>query len=261
MAGTDKTRAAELASGSAPAVILVAPQLGENIGMVARAMLNCGLLDLRLVRPRDGWPNPAAESTASGALAVIEGARVYERLADAVAGLNRVYATTARARGMVKPVLTPRAAAQELRAAEDRGEETGLLFGPERSGLDNDDLTFADGLVSVPLNPAFSSLNLAQAVLLLGYEWRMAQDETPERELAAGDSHPATKSELNNFLSRLEQNLDETGFFHPVEKRYIMVRNLRNLFQRAEATEQELRTLHGVISALRGAKLGKGTKD
>ncbi len=260
MAGTDKTRAAEFAAGPAPAVILVAPQLGENIGMVARAMLNCGLLDLRLVRPRDGWPNPAAESTASGALAVIEGARVHDSLAEAVAGLNRVYATTARARDMVKPVLTPRAVAKELRAAEAKGEATGLLFGPERSGLDNEDLTYADALVSVPLNPAFSSLNLAQAVLLLGYEWRLAADETPERALAVGDSRPATKAELNSFLSRFEQALDDSGFFHPVEKRYIMVRNLRNLFQRAEATEQELRTLHGVISALMGAKRGKGPK-
>lgn len=261
MAGTDKTRAADFVPDRAPAVILVGPQLGENIGMVARAMLNCGLLDLRLVRPRDGWPNPAAEATASGALAVIEGARVYESLAEAVADLTRVHATTARARDMVKPVLTPRASAEELRAAEARGEATGLLFGPERSGLDNDDLTFADSLVTVPLNPAFSSLNLAQAVLLLGYEWRMAGDDTPGRALAVGESRPATKEELNNFLGRLEQNLDETGFFHPIEKRYIMVRNLRNVFQRAEATEQELRTLHGVISALRGAKLGKGPKE
>ena len=261
MAGTDKTKAAAHADSAAPAVILVGPQLGENIGMVARAMLNCGLLDLRLVRPRDGWPNPAAEATASGALAVIEGAKVYDELADAVSGLNRVYATTARARDMVKPVLTPRAVASELRAAEAAGDATGFLFGPERSGLDNHDLTFADALVTVPLNPAFSSLNLAQAVLLLGYEWRMAGDATPYRALPTGDSRPATKEELMNFLSRLEQALDDMGFFHPAEKRYIMVRNLRNVFQRAEATEQELRTLHGVVSALRGAKLGKGPQD
>jgi tRNA/rRNA methyltransferase len=169
MAGTDKGRS-PVTGG--PRVVLVDPQLGENIGMAARAMLNCGLTRLCLVRPRDGWPNPAAEAAAAGASEVLDGAAVYDATPDALAGCRRVYATTARPRDMVKPVLTPRAAAQDMRAAEGAGAATALLFGPERSGLTNDDLVLADRVIAVPLNPAFASLNLAQAVLIVGYEWR-----------------------------------------------------------------------------------------
>ena len=252
MAGTDKSKQAGGAADDAegPVVILVDPQLGENIGMVARAMLNCGLTRLRLVRPRDGWPNPAAVKAASGADQVLDGAVLCPDTKAAVADLRRVYATTARPRGMVKPIVTPRGAAREIHAAAGQGEAVGLLFGPERSGLTNDDLALADSVLAVPLNPAFASLNLAQAVLIVGYEWRLATDDTPARRLESGGASPAPKAELINFLERLERRLDETGFLTPVEKRPVMVRNIRNLFQRADLTEAEVRTLHGIVSAL-----------
>ncbi|MDH3593271.1 MAG: RNA methyltransferase [Rhodospirillales bacterium] len=253
MAGTDRSKTTRLGG---PAVVLVDPQLGENIGMVARAMLNCGLSELRLVRPRDGWPNEAAVSAAAGADTVLEHARLYDTTAAAVADLARVYAATARPRGMVKPVVTPRRAAAELRAALAEGLRAGLLFGPERSGLVNDDLALADTLLAVPLNPAFASLNLAMAVLLVGYEWFQVADATPPRRLEAGGQPPAGKAELVNFFQRLEAALDETGFLHPPEKRPGMVRNLRNMIQRLEPTDQDLRTLHGIISALRSGRRG-----
>lgn len=249
MAGTDQTKAARLGG---PAIVLVDPQLGENIGMVARAMLNCGLTDLRLVRPRDGWPNPTAVAAASGADLVLERARLFETTEAAVADLRRVYATTTRARGMLKPVLSPRRAVAEMRAAA-RGNSAaavGVLFGPERSGLVNDDIALADAVLAVPLNPAFASLNLAQAVLIIGYEWFQTLSEAPARELPLGPTRPATKAELINFFGRLERLLDEAGFLHPPERRPHMVRNLRNLLQRADLTEQDLRSLHGVLSAL-----------
>jgi len=251
MAGTDKGRPS-MTGG--PSIILVEPQLGENIGMVARAMLNCGLTRLSLVRPRDGWPNPAAEAAAAGANAVLDGASVYASTRDAVAGCRRVYATTARPRGMVKPVLTPRAAARDMRGLQARGAAVALLFGPERSGLTNDDLVLADRVIAVPLNPAFASLNLAQAVLIIGYEWFQAADPDPGENLARGVGLPAARAELLNFLARLERALDAGQFFHPPEKRAVMVRNLRNVFLRGDLTDAELRTLHGVVSALLKAK-------
>ncbi len=254
MAGTDKTKAA--AQGG-PAVILVDPQLGENIGMVARAMLNCGLVDLRLVRPRDGWPSRQAEAAASGADEVLERARVFYTLGDAIADLERLYAATARTRDMTNVMVTPRQAAIEVRAAEAAGGKVGLLFGPERSGLTSDDVALAGAIIQVPLNPAFSSLNLAQAVLLIGYEWYQAADETPARVLSMGANRPATKAELLNFFERLEEMLEDTGFLRPPERRPAMVRNLRALFTRADLTEQEVRSLHGVVSALIGKKRPK----
>ncbi len=251
MAGTDKTKAAVRGG---PAVILVEPQLGENIGMVARAMLNCGLGELRLVRPRDAWPNPAAENAASGAQEVLDGARIFESTVDAVADLRYLVATTARARDMTKPVVTPRQAAAELRRAEAERRPAGLLFGPERSGLTSDEVALADSVVRVPLNPAFSSLNLAQAVLLLGYEWFQLGAGAPAREVPMGASRPATKEELINFFERLEVALDETGYMYPPAKRPSMARNLRSLFTRVELSEREVRSLHGVLSALIGKK-------
>ena len=252
MAGTDRSRAARLGG---PAVILVEPQLGENIGMVARAMLNCGLTDLRLVRPRDGWPNPAAESAASGALAVVEGARVFETTAEAVADLQHLYVTSARQRGMVKPIVTPRRAAADLRTVEARGERAGIVFGPERTGLENDDMALGDVIIQVPLNPAFTSLNLAQAVLLIAYEWYQADDETPAHSLPLGGAEPAEKRQLLEFFERFERILDEMGFLYPPEKAPGMIRNLRTFFERAQPTAQEIRTWHGILSALLGAKL------
>ena len=253
MAGTDKTRKAVQGG---PVVVLVDPQLGENIGMAARAMLNCGLGELRLVRPRDGWPNEAAQSAASGADQVLDSAQLYDTTAEAVADLARVYAASARPRGLVKPLVTPRRAAGEMRAAVAEGLRVGLLFGPERSGLVNDDLALADTLLAVPLNPAFASLNLAMAVLLVGYEWFQAADDTPGRRLETGGQPPAEKAELVNLFQRLESALDETGFLHPPEKRPGMVRNLRNMIQRMDPTDQDLRTLHGIISALRSGRRG-----
>jgi tRNA/rRNA methyltransferase len=247
MSGTDSSKPAILGG---PAVILVRPQLGMNIGMVARAMLNCGLNDLRLVEPRDGWPNPAAESAASGAMAVLEGARLYDSTAAAIAGLHRVYATSARWRDIVKPIVTPRQAAAELRAAAAEGNAIGLLFGPERAGLLNEDVAVADAVIAVPLNPAFASLNLAQAVFIVGYEWFQAATDVPPRQLPFTGSRSATKAELINFFERLERALDTTNFFRPPEKRPSMVLNLRDIFARADLSEQEIRTLHGVVSAL-----------
>jgi tRNA/rRNA methyltransferase len=245
MAGTDRTRAP---TAGGPAVILVQPQLGENIGTAARAMANFGLTDLRLVNPRDGWPSEKALSASSGAVAVIEGARLYDDTAAAIADLRRVYAATTRHRDMIKPVVTPAAAAAEMRARPET--PTGVLFGPERAGLDNDDVALADTILAIPANPASSSLNLAMAVAVTGYEWFLAGDDTPERHLETGVTRPATKAELLGFFEHLERELDACGFLRVTEKRPTMVRNIRNLFQRAELTEQEVRSLRGIVSGL-----------
>jgi tRNA/rRNA methyltransferase len=254
MAGTDHRR--QVLQGG-PAVILVSPQLGENIGTAVRAMFNCGLTDLRLVAPRDGWPNAKAVSAASGADAVLDQARLYPSVEAAIAGLVHVYATTARDRYMVKRIMTPRAGAAEMRRLMAQGEGCGILFGPERTGLLNEHIALADTVLNVPLNPAFSSLNLAQAVLLVGYEWFVAGDDTPPEQLQTGHSVPASKEHLIRFFEHLEEALDDSGFLRAPDKRPSMVRNLRNLFQRAQCTEQELRTLHGVVTAFSGPKRRK----
>jgi len=251
VAGTDHSR--EAASGG-PAIVLVEPQLGENIGAAARAMFNCGLTDLRLVAPRDGWPNERAVATASGADPVLDGTRVFATAEEAIADLHHVYVTTARDRFMVKHIQTPRAAAAEMRQFTAEGQACGVLFGPERAGLVNDAISLGDRVIRVPLNPAFSSLNLAQAVLLIGYEWFQAGDATPPHELVTGHSKPASKADLLRFFGHFEEALDQSGFMRSEDKRPGMVRNLRNLFQRAECTEQELRTLHGVITAFVGVR-------
>jgi tRNA/rRNA methyltransferase len=234
--GTPRKVAAPLPGAPAPVVILVEPQLGENIGTASRAMLNCGLWELRLVRPRDAWPNPRAFAASSRADKVLENARVFERTEDAIADLNRVYATTARNRDLLKHVVTPRAAARDLRARVADGQRVGLMFGPERTGLENHDLSLADQLLTVPLNPDFDSLNLAQAVLLIGWEWWTAADATPDEVLNAGRTRPATKADLIGLFHHLEAELD--------------AQNLRNLFERAGLMEQDVRTLRGVIKAL-----------
>jgi tRNA/rRNA methyltransferase len=251
MAGTDHRRRA---AAGGPAIILVEPQLGENIGTAARAMMNCALDDLRLVRPRDGWPSARAVAAASGADAVLDKARLYPSVAAAIADLVHVYAATARNRGMVRREVTPRRAAAEMRAHLMAGEACGVLLGPERTGLVNDDLTLADTVLTVPLNPGFSSLNLAQAVLIVGYEWFTATADAPPVTLHTGLSRPATKEELVNFFAHLEEELERNGFLRHPESRPSMVRNLRSLFQRAHCTEQELRTLHGVVTAFAGPR-------
>ncbi len=254
--GTDSTLQAA-PDPLAPAVILVSPQLAMNIGTTARAMANCGLHDLRIVNPKPKWPNELSRRASSGADEILAAARICASTSEAIADLNRVYATTGRTRRMTKRIVTPRAAALEAREAHGKGERVGFLFGPERTGLENDDLALADALISVPLNPAFASLNLAQSVLLIGYEWFQAGDETPDSRLASGDAKPASKQELENFFLHLERELDECGFLRVADKRPTMVRNIRNIFQRAGMTEQEVRTLHGVVAELvRGPRNG-----
>jgi tRNA/rRNA methyltransferase len=234
----------------APAVILVRPQLAENIGTVARAMLNFGLSDLRLVNPRDGWPSTRALAAASGADEVIEGARLFSTTKDAIAELELVYATTARPRDMLKPVASAESAAREMIEARRLGQRAGVLFGAERAGLTNDDVTLAQRILEIPVNPVFSSLNLAQAVLIVAYEWARGMASPTETIFEPVRSVPASMAELIGFFEQLEAALDISGFLRPREKRPAMVRNLRNLFQRALLTEQEVRTLRGVISAL-----------
>lgn len=233
-----------------PAIILVRPQLGENIGMAARAMLNCGLSTLRLVDPRDGWPNPKAQRSASGADVVLDAAQIFASVADAVADLGRVVATTARNRELSQRILTPRQAASEIHGWTGQGEQVGILFGPERTGLTNEDMVHADTALSIPLNPQFSSLNIAQAVLLVAYEWAASADQTPAERMADHATRPATKDELANLFSHLERALDESGFLRNKAMRPSMVHNLRALLQRAAMTEQEVRTFHGVIKFL-----------
>ena len=233
-----------------PVVILVRPQLAENIGAVARAMANGGVFHLRLVAPRDGWPQERAWRTASGADRILDAAKIFPDVAGAVADLHRVLATCPRPRHVIKPLLTARGAAAELHAIGARGLRAGILFGPERAGLDNDDLAQADTLVRYPLNPAFLSLNLAQAVMVLAYEWWLAAEEAPARALMTNETRVATKGELENFLGHLVRELDASGFLRNPQKRPGMIRNLRHFFQRGEVTEQELRTLHGVVTEL-----------
>jgi TrmH family RNA methyltransferase len=235
-----------------PVVILVRPQLAENIGAAARAMGNGGLFHLRLVAPRDGWPQERAWRMGSGAHRILEAARVFDSVAAAVADLHRVFATCPRPRHIIKPVLTARGGAAEIVAVGARGLRAGVLFGPERAGLDNDDIARADSLIRYDLNPGFMSLNLAQAVMILGYEWWLARgDEVSMREMETHGTRVATKAELDNFLAHLIRECDAVGFLKNEQKRPGMVRNLHHLFQRGEVTKQELNTLHGIITDLR----------
>jgi TrmH family RNA methyltransferase len=236
--------------GNSPVVILVRPQLADNIGAVARAMANGGLFHLRLVGPRDGWPQPAAWRNASGAQRLLDHLTLHDSVADAVADLHHVFATCPRPRHIVKPVLTARGAAAEVRLICERGLRCGLLFGPERAGLDNDDMACADALIRYPMNPAFTSLNLAQAVMVMAYEWWQTGDDTLPRALMTNETQVATKAQLENFLAHLVDQLDACGFLRNAPKRPGMVRNIRHFFQRGEVTEQELRTLHGIVTEL-----------
>jgi len=240
-----------------PVIVLVEPQLGENIGATARAMLNCGLEQLRLVRPRDGWPNPASWAMASGADRVLDKVQVFGSLAEAVADLHKIYATTARHRYMVKVELTPKRLAEEIHQAALGGARCGVLFGRERTGLENDEVAVADAVVVVPLNPEFTSLNLAQAVLLIAYEWFQAQSEVPDEQLIMLGTRPATREELHNFFGRLEKALEETGFFRTETMWAIQWRKVQALFARTGLTEQEVRILHGILSAFEGRRRPK----
>jgi tRNA/rRNA methyltransferase len=233
-----------------PVIVLVRPQLSENIGTAARAMLNCGLTDLRLVAPKPDWLQDRAFAAASGADRVLLAAQVFDTTSEAIADCERVWASTARDRYMVKPVETPRVAAQSIHTALSSGHNSAILFGPERTGLANDDVVLADTVVSVPLNPDYSSLNLAQCVLLIGYEWFQLSQSAPIATMTKGASDLASKEKLVGFFDHLERELDECGFFRVLAKRPVMVRNIRNMFQRAFLTGQEVQTLHGIVHEL-----------
>ena len=242
-----------------PAIILIRPQLSENIGTTARAMLNNGLTDLRLVAPKPDWLSDRAIAAASGADRVVLGARVFATTGEAIADLSRVWATTARNRFMVKDVDTPRTAAPVMRQLAAEGQKFGVLFGPERTGLENDDVSLADTVITVPLNPDYSSLNLAQCVLLIAYEWFQSQDPIlPERHMTKRLEGPASKEKLLYFFEHLERELDACGFLRHADKRPVMVRNIRNMFNRAHLTGQEVQTLHGIVHELVTFRHSKG---
>ncbi|WP_288429717.1 RNA methyltransferase [uncultured Agrobacterium sp.] len=234
-----------------PAIILVEPQLGENIGMVARAMANFGLAELRLVNPRDGWPSEKARAAASKADHVIDATKVYETLEDAIRDLNFVYATTARERYGFKPVRAPVTATETLRAKFEAGEKTGILFGRERWGLTNEEVALADEIVTFPVNPAFASLNIAQAVLLMSYEWmKSGMEDLSETAFESVQQRPSTKEQVFGLFDHIEEALDARGYFHPAEKKPKMVDNLRAVLSRRGFTEQEISVFRGVIKSL-----------
>ncbi len=238
-----------------PVIILVRPQLGENIGKAARAMLNFGLTEMRLVAPRDGWPNPSAGPAASGADIVLERARVFDTLAEAVADCAHVYATTVRKRGVTKPVETPEVAARAIHAGPGR---SAILFGPERSGLETDDVAVARTIITVPINPEFGSLNLAQAVILVAYEWSKGEAlaQPPETELPL----PAAQEELDGMIAQLDAMLVEANFFFPPHRTPVTRRTLRTLLTKPGWSTQEVRTVRGVLSALAGKKARRSEK-
>jgi tRNA/rRNA methyltransferase len=228
-----------------PVIILVRPQLGQNIGKAARAMLNFGLTEMRLVSPRDGWPNPDAGPAASGADIVLEQAGVFETVADAIADCSHIYATTVRKRGVTKPVVTPVEAAGEIWASPGR---TAILFGPERSGLETDDVAVARSILTVPINPEFGSLNLAQAVILVAYEW--SKGRTLAQPPAVDLDPPAPQSELDGMIEKFDAMLEEAGYFFPPDRAPATRRTLRTMLTKPGWNSQEIRTLRGILSAL-----------
>lgn len=234
-----------------PTIILVQTQLAENIGATARAMMNFGLRDLRLVNPLQDWKSKPARSMAAGADALLESATIYTSTEEAIHDIQVVYATTARPRDMTKIVTTPAEACQDLVNYTRNSVKTGLLFGREKCGLTNDDIALVDKVVEIPVNPEFSSLNLSQAVVVMAYQWFQASQAIPETSLRHNpETCPANREELVNFFNRLEAQLDVNGFLAIPGKRDIMVRNIRNMFNRTQLTEQEIRTLHGIVSSL-----------
>ena len=231
-----------------PVIVLVNPQLGQNIGKAARAMLNFGLTELRLVAPRDGWPNPEAGPAASGADIVLEKAQVFERTAEALADCNLVFASTVRRREQVMPVVGPEEMAHEIHALPEG--RTAILFGPERSGLEGEDVSLADKIVTVPINPEFGSLNLAQAVILLSYEWSRRAGEELSQPTAKDMEPPATKAELDALVDHLNRALDAKGYFFPPERTEATQQTLRSILTKPGWSERELKALHGVIRQL-----------
>lgn len=229
-----------------PVIVLANPQMGENIGASARAMLNCGLARLRIVNPRDGWPNERADAMSSGALEKMPPVTVHNSLADALADCHYVYATTARTRDMNKPVFTAREAAVDSRNRETQGQQCAFVFGAERAGLSNDEVALAHAIITIPVNPDFWSLNLAQCVLLCAYEWFQAVP----RSNVQPDEPPASMKNLTMLYDRLEAELQSHGFFRTQELRPNVMRNLQNMLARTQMTEQEVNTFHGIITAL-----------
>ena len=245
-----------------PAVCLVRPQMGENIGAVARVLLNFGLTSLRLVAPRDRWPNPKAEVVAVGADTVLKRTQVEWKLEDAVADATLVVAATARPRGLEKPVWGPRQTAMNLRAAIAQGERPVVMFGPEAAGMDTDEVARADAIMTLPVNPGFASLNLANAVAVFAFAYAEARQETDTPSwFRDPDSPPATQEDLDAMFAHLEQELERGRFFHPLDKAPLMRRNLRSLFLRARLTQQETQTLRGVIKALTIGRGGRKKDD
>jgi len=232
-----------------PSIILVNPQLGENIGMVARAMLNCGLTDLRIVNPRDGWPSDRANAASSGAFESGVTPTLYTSTTDAVSDLHFTLATTARPRGVIKDVYTAHGAMEQAHSKINEGQNVGILFGAERTGLENEDIALANAIITIPLNPEFWSLNLAQAVLLVAYEFHTQSDATPAHQMHKGKTEIANSETVQLFTDRLMNGLSHNDFFKSPEHRPSIERNLTNLFARREWTDQEIQTLHGVITA------------
>jgi tRNA/rRNA methyltransferase len=253
-AGTDKTK--RWIEQPAPVVVLVEPQMAENIGAVARAMANFGLSRLRLVKPLQGWPNEKARVMAAGADRVLDNAALYDSLADAIGDCSFVLAATARNHDQAKPVIGADAAATEAAPRVVAGETVAIVFGRERNGLENHEVGMADRIVTLPVNPAFASLNLAQAVVIIGYEWfkRAGGGELPF--VMPDKSPPAAKQQLAAFFADLEHELEKVEFFRPEEKRGTMSVNLRNIFQRMAPSQQDMRTLHGVIMAIAQGRKG-----
>lgn len=234
-----------------PSIILVHPQLAENVGMAARAMMNCNLYDLRLVAPRENHLSAKAVSASSGAEEILQQAKIYASVPEAIADLQQVFATTARHRHQTKTVYTAEKAASEMTSGLLRGQKCGLMFGPERTGLENGDVSFCDAIINIPLNPKHCSLNLSQAVLLVGYEFYKQQIDAPAEQFITNDTVIADKEKLQHFYEFLEKELDNCHSFSIDEKRPRMLRNLRNIFSRNRLTEQELNTLYGIINYLK----------
>jgi tRNA/rRNA methyltransferase len=256
--GTDKTKSSLDLAG--PVVILVEPQLGENIGMAARAMGNFGLTRLRIVNPRDGWPNISAQRAASGADHILDHVKLFDTVEQAVADCTLLFATTARAHDQAKPVVAPEAAAQEMAsqiAAQVAGGGTvGILFGRERYGLQNEEVALANRIITFPVNPGFASLNLAQAVLLIGYEWFKLATAGALPFAMPEHSERASQHQMQAFFDNLVRELDKVEFLRPAEKRETMLVNLRNIFSRMEPTKQDMHTLHGVVMAIAEGRKG-----
>ncbi|WP_108484094.1 RNA methyltransferase [Oceaniglobus ichthyenteri] len=239
-----------------PLFVLVRPQMGENIGAAARAMYNFGLTDMAMVAPRDGWPNSRAVALASGAGRVLDGAQIHDHTADAVANCAFVFATTARSRDMTNPVFTPEAAMAKAAQIIATGQRVAVLFGPERAGLENDDVARANAIINVPVNPDFASLNLAQCVLLTAYEWRRQSETVAPETVHWAGQEPATLIEVEKLAQHYEQRLDEAGFFFPLHKAESMKLALRNMWSRLPLTSADVRTLHGMVRQLLRGRQG-----